>query len=134
MVEVDLPFGFGVEVNALYRRVGYEVASDSGGPPSEQNERFTGGLWDFPLIAKYRFDGTDVRPYVGAGWTYRRINDLLRFRAGANGFVLVGGLKINALALSIAPEVRYTRWAHRDVEPGFRANKDQAEILVGITF
>jgi hypothetical protein len=44
MVELDLPFGFGVEVNALYRRVGYE----SDGMFSEPNREFRDSLWDFP--------------------------------------------------------------------------------------
>jgi hypothetical protein len=131
MLEVDLPFGLGVEVDALYRRVGFERVGS--GPPTEGNSVSKGGIWDFPLIAKYRFGGTLARPYVGGGWTYRSLNDLLEF-SSSNGLVLVGGVRLNALVVKISPEMRYTRWASEGTQPGFRANQDQVEVLVGITF
>lgn len=126
MLEVDLPGGLGVEVDALYRRVGYEANAGRG--------QFSDGLWDFPLMAKYRFPGVRVRPYIGGGWTYRRLNDLLRFSSSSNGFVGAAGVRIKLPLVKISPEFRYTRWANEDIQPGFRTKKDQAEILVGITF
>jgi len=133
MVELDLPLGFGVEVDALYRRVGYEGPAGRGPLAGEVGE-FKDGLWDFPVIAKYKFPGAVGRPYIGGGWTYRRLNELLRFTSSSNGFVLAAGVRINAPALKISPEVRYTRWANDDIQPGFRTNRNQTEILVGITF
>jgi hypothetical protein len=132
-VELDLPFSFGVEVNALYRRVGYEVSAGSG-MLSEANRDFRDRLWDFPVIAKYKFAGAVGRPYVGGGWTYRRLNELLRFSSSSHGLVLATGVRINALGLKISPELRYTRWANNAVELGFRTNLNQTDILVGITF
>jgi hypothetical protein len=87
-----------------------------------------------PVIAKYKFPGVVGRPYVGGGWTYRRLNDLLRFSSSSDGLVLAAGVRINAVAVKISPEVRYTRWADKAVEPGFRTNLNQVEILAGITF
>ena len=133
MVEVDLQAGFGVEANALYRRVGYEGPAGRG-PLSGESREFTDGLWDFPLIAKYKFPGVLARPYIGGGWTYRRLNDLLRFSSSSNGFVLATGVRINVHLMKISPEFRYTRWANGDIQPGFRTNRNQAEFLVGITF
>jgi hypothetical protein len=133
MVELDLPAGFGVEVNALYRRVGYEGPAGRG-PLSGEIREFTDGLWDFPIIAKYRFPGAVGRPYIGGGWTYRRLNDLLRFSSGSNGFVLAAGVRINAVVLKISPELRYTRWVNEDIQPGFRTNRNQLEILIGVSF
>jgi hypothetical protein len=69
-----------------------------------------------------------------AGWTCRRLNDLLRFSSGSNGFVLSAGLRIGLLVLKVSPELRYTRWANDDVQPAFRTRKHQAELLVGIGF
>lgn len=128
MIELDLPAGFGIEINALYRRVGYEEQTFS------QETKFTDGLWDFPLIGKYKFAGTLARPYVGAGWTYRRIPDLLRFDSSSNGVVTSAGVRISGGVAKISPEVRYTRWANPDFQPGFRTKKNQFEILVGVTF
>jgi hypothetical protein len=124
MAELDLPFGLGVEADILYRRVGFE---------NESGET-TSSLWDFPILAKYRFPGVGARPYLGAGYSYRRLNDLLRLSSSHNGYVFVGGLRINAIAIKISPEVRYTRWTNEDIQPGFRANRNQAEVLVGVTF
>lgn len=135
MVDVDLPLGLGVEVDALYRRVGYE--GEAGGatlPRTIQRAEFTGGVWDFPVIGKYRFRDVPASPYVGAGWSHRRLNDLLRFSSGADGFVLAAGLRLHAVIIRISPELRYTRWSVPDVQPGFRASPNQVELLVGFSF
>jgi hypothetical protein len=134
MVDVDLPLGLGVEVDALYRRVGYEGPAGPGTlPRTEETREFTAGLWDFPVIGKYRFRGIPAQPYLGAGWSRRKLGDLLRIGSGADGVVLAAGLRINAV-LKISPELRYTRWTGQDVQPGFRAARNQAELLVGFSF
>jgi hypothetical protein len=135
MVDVDLPLGLGVEVDALLRRVGYQGPVGPGTLPRDlQTAEFSGNVWDFPVIGKYRFRSAPASPYIGAGWSHRRLNDLLRFNSGADGFVLAAGLRFNVLALKISPELRYTRWTGSDVQPGFRAAPNQAELLVGFTF
>jgi hypothetical protein len=129
MIELDLPLGFGVEFDALYGRVGYHRYF-----PEPQAD-VKGSLWDFPLLAKYKFPGHTFRPYVGLGWTYRHLNDLLRSAtSGTNGFVFAGGVRIDARLLKISPEFRYTRWAVKDFVDTFQTKRNQAEILVGFTF
>lgn len=135
MVDVDLPLGLGVEVDALYRRVGYEGPAGSGTLPRDiRPAEFTGGLWDFPVIGKYRFRGVPASPYLGAGWSHRRLNDLLRPTSGSDGFILAAGLRLNAVVIRISPELRYTRWKAPDAVSGFRASPNQAELLVGFSF
>jgi hypothetical protein len=134
MIELDLPLGLGVEFDALYRRVGYERVGGLPSPPPQLGE-FKDGLWDFPLLAKYKFPGHTLRPYVGVGWTYRHLNDLLNsLSSGSNGFVLAGGVRIDARLLKISPEFRYTHWSNKDVVDTFQTKNNQAEILVGFTF
>lgn len=133
MIELDLPLGLGVEFDALYRRVGYHMSSGLAGGGLEGD--FKGSLWDFPLLAKYKFPGHTFRPYVGSGWTYRRLGDLLHsFSSGSNGFVLAGGVRIDARLLKISPEFRYTHWAKKYTNDTFFTKSNQAEILVGFTF
>ncbi len=133
MIELDLPLGLGVEFDALYRRVGYHTSSGLAGGGLEGD--FKGNLWDFPLLAKYKFPGHTFRPYVGLGWTYRRLGDLLNSSSsGSNGFVLAGGLRIDARLLKISPEFRYTHSAKKYTNDRFFTNSNQAEILVGFTF
>ncbi|MCS6952173.1 MAG: hypothetical protein RMK57_09495 [Bryobacterales bacterium] len=133
MVDVDLPADLGIEFNALYRRVGYEGARLDQVPVLRWKARDE--VWDFPLIGKYRFPGAVVRPYVGAGIAFRKLNDLMRPGSGSRGPVLSGGLRANVLVLKLSPELRYTRWTGgEDIRAGFRARKNQMEFLLGITF
>ena len=126
MAEVDLPFGFGVELDALYRRVGYK---------NPEGRAFIDGLWDIPLLAKYKLGGKLVRPYLAAGWTYRRLTEALRFSlSSSNGVVAAAVFRLNAAGLKISPVIRYTNWSKEGLQPGLRTKKDQAEILAGFTF
>ena len=123
MVELDLPAGLGIEANALYRRV---HLTSSQLTSSES-------LWDFPLLVKYKFPGVLARPYIAGGWTYRNLGDQLSF-SSSNGFVLSSGVRIGLVLIKISPEFRFTRWDDSPSDPGFRTNRNQAEILVGVTF
>src|SRR5215475_5974927 len=73
MAELRLPFGFGVEVNALYRHYSF-----SGTPGS-----VTTGAWEFPLLAKYKFKAPFVRPYVAAGVAWDKLSGLSQDFASA---------------------------------------------------
>ncbi len=50
-VEFRLPFGFGVEVDALYRRLHYSSGNTALGVVTQN--RTTGDAWEFPVLAKY---------------------------------------------------------------------------------
>lgn len=156
-VEVHLPFSLAVELDALYRRLNYGSTSflDHG---ATAGTRVTGNAWDFPLLLKRRFASGLVRPYVASGASFRTLSDLKHVRNffdGTNrttsqtdrppelqrrfnaGFVIGGGLELNAGILKISPELRYTRWgwdSFRDVDGLLRSNQDQAMFLLGITF
>jgi len=147
MVELHLPYGVSVELDALYKPFKYRAAFEGGAQATT-----TGNSWEFPLLLKYRFVDAPVRPYVGAGLAWRRFGGFkqvlagspgetdmppeLRDRSGA-GAVLEGGLELKVLFVRISPEVRYTRWgstAFLDVLRGFSSRVNQAEFLVGFTF
>ncbi len=101
--------------------------------------------WEFPIVLKYRFGGVGpLRPYLGAGPNFRRLQSVLRYDprvqndAGGTGVVFVGGLEIRALFLKISPELRYTHWGSQNFLDGanalIHANQNQAQFLVGIGF
>ena len=140
MVELRLPFGLGVEFDALYRHFDYTnilLVNDT---------RLLGtghsGDWEFPLVAKYRFPSRIVRPYVEAGVAWDTLSGLTNTigiteqRGTVMGAVLGAGIDIHLLVLHIAPELRYTRWTsqHFNVSNFLNSNRNQAEFLVGITF
>ncbi len=157
--ELRLPFGLGVEVDALYRHFSYNsssVISTIAG--NLTNIDTTSGSWEFPILAKYRFKGKIIHPYVSAGVAWDTLSGLTQTvtsvinnvtkttstsspaelaNTTTRGFVLGGGVDIKALVIHIAPEIRYTRWGARQfIDPIglINSNQNQAEFLVGITF
>lgn len=139
-VEVRLPFGLAIEVDALYRHLNYTnsfVSCFLCGLASEGMTRTTAGDWQFPLVVKYRFRTKRVRPYVEIGVAGEILTNLAQtgFTQSVNisgvisppmnaatstpaelnnravaGFVTGAGVDIHLLFLHFSPEIRYTRW------------------------
>jgi opacity protein-like surface antigen len=150
MAELRLPFGLGVEVNALYRHFSYAGVTTV-------NSATTAGAWEFPLVAKYRFKGPLVHPYVEAGIAWDKLSGLTQTVSSTvagitgisttsnppelnknvtRGFVFGGGVEAKILMLRIAPQIRFTRWNdHHFLDPNglLHSNLNQAEFLVGLT-
>jgi opacity protein-like surface antigen len=156
-VELRLPAGFGLEFDALYRRLNYDSSSNL--VDVFTNNRTTGNAWEFPLLAKYRLATPVVKPYVDAGVAFDTLSGLKQTivstiapnrqtttttsnpselsNSTSAGFVLGFGVDIKAIVLHISPEFRYTRWgsAHFAIPNGSSlSNQNQAEFLVGFTF
>lgn len=159
-VELKLPFGLGVEFDALYRRLNYNGRFF--GVDTSETSRTTGNAWEFPLLAKYRFPTKVVRPYVDAGIAWDTLSGLSQTattfgiptgivttttsnppelrHTTTTGFVIGGGIDVHALIVHVSPEIRYTRWGSQHFlfsNPnggGLHSNQDQVELLVGITF
>ena len=129
--ELRLPFGFGVEFDALYRHLNYTNFRNSVDVLLDSST--TSGAWEFPLLAKYRFPTKIVRPYVAAGMAWDRLSGVTQtitqtvIPTGVtstsrpsnpaelgdktvNGFVAGFGVDLHLLFLDISPEIRYTRW------------------------
>ena len=142
MVELGLPFSFGVEVNALYRRTGYSTSDTVFGVTNLTRVR--ANTWEFPILLKYYLPGVPLlRPYVSGGYVGRRLfsasgqshafgRDSIsgtvidqtfkldtRFLVRENpthGVAIAAGLRLRLRPLKLAPEVRYTRWTGRPFE------------------
>ena len=133
-VELRLPFGFGVEADALYRHFSYNSTASLVDVLSTL--RTSSNNWEFPLLVKKRFGGVGpVRPFVDAGVSFNKITGLtqtvsnlvfpnrLTTTSNSNpaelkndftaGFTMGGGVEIHLLILRISPEIRYTRWGNQ---------------------
>ena len=157
--EARLPFGLGVEVDILYRHFRYNSSSGISNLTSNlTNIDTTSGSWEFPILAKYRFKGKIVRPFVDAGVAWDKLSGLTQTvtsvvnsitktsstsspaelaNGTTRGFVMGAGVDLKALVIHITPEVRFTRWgAKQFIDPtGIISSKqNQAEFLVGFTF
>jgi opacity protein-like surface antigen len=156
-VELRLPFGLGIELDALYRRLDYTSSGNLIDVFISGNT--TGNAWEFPLLAKYRFPSKVVRPYVDAGVAWDTLNGLTQTitqtvfptrttttttsnpaelnKNTVTGFVTGVGLDVKILLIHLSPEIRYTRWGAQHFlssNGGLSSNQNQAEFLLGITF
>jgi opacity protein-like surface antigen len=158
-VELRLPAGLGIEFDVLYRHFGYtSLASTSGITSTITDARTSGGAWEFPLVAKYKFKTPLVHPFVEAGVSWDKLSGLTQdvtstvasvtrtsstsnppelHKDTTRGFVMGAGIDVKVLLIHIAPEIRYTRWgAKHFIDPGglLNSNQNQGEFLVGIKF
>jgi len=140
MVELRLPFGLGVEFDALYRHFDYTNVVGSG--VNALTSTGHSGAWEFPLVAKYKFPSHIARPYVEAGVAWDTLSGVTNAVGITNqkgtvmGAVLDGGIDIHLVVLHISPGLRYTRWTsqHFNLNGVLTSNQNQAEFLVGFTF
>ena len=154
--ELYLPGGFGVEFDALYRHLNYNVHGEL--VDLITSGRTTGNAWEFPLLAKYRLPFPGIKPFVDGGVSFDTLGGLKQtmtnvLPSGATttnsshpvelhhntiyGVAVGGGLDVHLAFLHLLPEIRYTRWAtehFRDVNDLLHWNQNQAEFLLGITF
>ena len=137
MVELRLPFGLGVEADALYHPLNF--ATENRLVPQNvfrSAENITS--WEFPVVGKFRLPFPLVKPYVEAGPSFRHVGSNSGYLSG-RGFTIGGGIEVKIIKVRIAPELRYTRWG-ADAKPtpgqGFLAPSqvNQAAFLVGLSF
>jgi hypothetical protein len=157
--EARLPFGLGVEVDVLYRHFRYSSSSGASNLTSNiTNIDTTAGAWEFPILAKYRFKGKILRPFVDGGVAWDKLSGLTQTvnnvvatvshstttssppelaNSTTRGYVLGAGVDLKLLLIHITPEVRLTRWGAKhfiDTTGFVNSKQNQAEFLVGITF
>jgi len=83
-VEIRLPAGFAIEVDALYRRLGntseFNFSSIGAGlnvvpPTSFYINRQRGNDWEFPFLGKYYFRPRTApwQPFLSTGWALRTV-------------------------------------------------------------
>jgi hypothetical protein len=161
--EVRLPFRLSIELDALYRRIGFDYSFKSL-DLGYFSSRTTADQWDFPLLAKYEILRGRVRPMVDAGPVLRHLSGIdetsnyltfypsfttavsgstqsnnsvyLRNR-NSPGFSVSGGVSFKWRPLKVCPEIRYTRWGNEAFSSnGFgtlNSNLNQVDVLVGFT-
>jgi hypothetical protein len=158
MAELGLPFGFAIEVDAIYHRHGYEVAFNNplgGGVESER-----ANSWEFPMLVKYRLPFHGITPFVELGGAPRTISGTISnvgrtldvptgvFVPFSNtsktswsssvGLVAGGGVQFGIGRLRLSPEVRYTYWKDTPIilvfgdGPTFYSSQNQFDVLLCI--
>jgi len=144
-VELHLPAGFGLEVDALYRNFAYNATTNQ---VDTLLQNKANNAWEFPLLVKYRLPGPFVRPYLDAGVAWDRWSGFTQLTgplgltksdvSGVNtGFVVGAGIELHLPFVKLSPEVRYSRWGAQNISGVgslLETNQNRAEFLVGLTF
>jgi len=124
-IEAGLPFRFGVEVDALYSRLGNTMYI-----PLIANEftiRTIANSWLFPVLLKYHLPLTRARPFLATGVAPRyasgRIHTIhygyypgdvtfssMQWSAHGVAWTLGGGVELHFGRIRLSPELRYLRW------------------------
>lgn len=153
-VEVRLFKALSVEVDALYRHIGFD--HDRRSNPVRVYTRERDASWEFPILAKYRvLPKAAAVPFAVAGYAPRVVNGSGFQRLVSSpfplqvaptydtsygvthGFVAGGGVEFRAWKLRLVSEARYTRWNRSFYQFSFGATQNtstqnQAEVLLGI--
>jgi opacity protein-like surface antigen len=135
--ELRLPFGLGVEVDALYRHYNFQTVGTLPPAGTTITAGAHTGAWEFPLLAKYRFPTKLVRPFVDAGIAWDRLqgfkqaitvvspNPILPptnlnqpVNDTTTGAVVGFGLDIKVPFVHVSPEFRYTHWTSQHFVTG----------------
>ncbi len=139
-VELELSRRLSIEVNGLYRPLRahqYTVFEAPGIPPFESAHEFTVVTWQFPVLAKYRFQPEGkIHPVLEAGPSFRAAGNLNGFNPSHYGFTAGGGIETHYKAMKMSPVLRYTRWAKdpAGTVPSARTTTNQVELLFSFTF
>jgi opacity protein-like surface antigen len=154
-VQLNLPFRFSIEVDALYRRLGFDY-NQFGGPGSPTTTSTTANSWEFPVLGKWAVLPGPARPFIDFGANFRHISGVDQIRStasavGANvspvpefhkdtdiGATFGAGVEFKAGWLRVTPEFRYTRWGSENfrdpIAALLRTNKNQGDFMLGLTF
>jgi len=157
-VQLNFPFRFSIEADALYKRLGFEYNQFAGvGSPTAT--RTVANAWEFPVLGKYAIFGGPLRPFVDAGANFRHVSGVEQINSIAGrlgianvsvnpvpefnkdndiGFVFGGGVELKLGIMRVTPEFRYTRWGSENfrdpIAALLRTNKNQGDFLLGLTF
>lgn len=157
-VEVRLPLGVGFTVDALYRRLTYDVLGTTINSGTGREEPVvlgqSHGLWQFPVMLKYRAGVGPFRPFVAGGVSFSRITGIaaagncvvslgrrcavLSMKDSSTGLTFGAGLDAKLPGIRLAPEIRYTRigsaYLQSESPSLLSSRRNQFEFLLGITF
>ena len=134
MLELRFRSPFSVEVDGMYRELHMTWASVM--PDGTLNSVSPSPVitWEFPVLAKYRFNWGNVKPFVEAGPSFRTTGNL-NFTPSHFGATAGLGVEARWRGLDIAPMLRYTRWAPdlNALGLGGDSRLNQVELLVAFS-
>jgi hypothetical protein len=140
-VQLNLPLGLRVEVDALYRPYGFKLGVSSS--PNSIATSVSASQWRFPLMLQYRFNFPIVKPFLEVGPSFEHLSGISSIASSITGpgrllhssdagIVLGGGVDVKIPLVRLSGELRYTRQTVSNFSD--ISNLNQAEVLFGIHF
>ncbi len=149
--EFHAPFHLRFEVDGLFKPGRFD--SNVGGASGTTGYHTSFNQWEIPGVFKYNMSLGHLRPFIDFGASYRHIStiDQRTYIAGFSpafndnaseirnrnsfGGVAGFGMTFKKGPFELTPEARYTRWANNSfAAPGLVSNKDQGDVLLGVSF
>ncbi len=171
VVDIGLPFGFRADFGALYKRFDQQSFSvtTTGYVIVDEDTRYqitqtagtsaVGHSWEFPVVFRYRFFKSAIRPYVETGVSFNRLSNVytarqtpyprqpqlpftiehLRSSLNRVGPLFGMGVDVSLHGIHVTPGLRYTRYNHLEELTGCSAGtackgNKAVDFLVGFTF
>ncbi|MEO5926413.1 MAG: outer membrane beta-barrel protein [Bryobacteraceae bacterium] len=157
-VQFNLPARFSIEIDALYKRLGYQY--DQSLTNQTVYAKTVANSWEFPALIKFAILPGPVTPFVSVGGSVRHISGIKQIRDTVNaglapvrvevnsatefnkrndvGAVFAGGLEFKIGHVRVTPELRYTRWGSENFRDPINAllhtNRNQGDFLMGFSF
>ena len=141
--ELNLPLGFSLEADLLYKKSGAtlnEFGHVFTSPDSIQQFKFSS--FDVPILLKKKIGrkGILFRPFIEGGLANRFSTGLPNALNASThsgwqeGAALGGGVEFKLLILKISGEFRWTHFGNISSDPLPKLNASQSEVLLGIGF
>jgi hypothetical protein len=122
-----------VEADGIFHPLGYTFAGIEPGGSLNSVSPATVVTWEFPVLAKYRFTLSGVRPFLEAGPSFRTTENLNSANPSHYGFTGGVGIETRWRSVNLAPVIRYTRWAPDRHVADVKTVPDQIEVGVGLS-
>jgi hypothetical protein len=127
MIGIRLRNRLALEIDALYR-------------PTHiiDTERTAFLTWQVPVLATYKMSASKIAPLIELGPSFRAIAHANSDEHSHYGISGGAGVVTRLRSLTVAPVIRYTRWAadkdRRGLEPYTAIRPSQVELVLGFSF
>jgi len=130
--ELHLRSNLSLEADAMYRELHAKWAfiEPDGTPNSVSPANVV--TWEIPILVKYHFRIGGLNPFIEAGPSFRTTGNL-NFNPSHHGVTAGVGIERHLGAWSLAPQVRYTRWAADSFLGTPRSEPNQVELLLSVS-
>jgi hypothetical protein len=156
-IQFHLPTRMSVEAGVLYRTVTFLSTTHTfetnpvPGNPLNFNVWLTRRIHaksiEVPTLLRFWLSDESLRPFVGTGYVYRRFLDpyyelpgypefvrpLALTEHSNHGVPVTVGVELKTRFFRISPELRYTRWNRKILDP-LATNLNQIDLFLGLSF